>query len=317
MTKPSLHVQGMHGLGDCLHQRAVLRQLMQTNDVTLETSWPSVYHDLIAQGMAVCRRPVALRTQSKNAARESDKFSPRHQFVRSGMRISYTGQQVLDTPSKSILEVMCNATRTNFAEADYRLPIPDAWTAQLFKTLGPLPDSAGRRPWLVYRPLCARPEWRGSIARNADPAAYAELFNYVRDKFFVISVADLGDGAEQIVGPDAKPDLSFHQGELVFETLAALVKQSNLVFTSSGFMAILGPAVGTGTLSIGGGYEDYRCHDTGRLFAPYLSIAPRVGCTCWTSGCRQVCDKTIDLDAAKRGIDEFLSDKRIQIGDTE
>src|SRR4051812_17147760 len=120
MAKPALHVQGMHGMGDCLHQRAVLRQLMQRYTVTLETSWPSMYHDLIADGLVVTRRPVALRTQTKNATRESEavKFSPRHAFLRSGMRISYGAGQIMGTPSKTILEAMCEATSTNYGTAD-------------------------------------------------------------------------------------------------------------------------------------------------------------------------------------------------------
>lgn len=285
---------------------------MRTRDVTLETSWPSVYHDLIGDGMAVCRRPVSLRTQTKNAARESDKFSARHPLMRAGMRISYTGQQVLQTPSKTILEVMCNVTGTNFAEADYRLPVPEEWNDVLFNTLDTSPVQFSDKPWMFYRPLITRPEWRGSMARNAEPEAYHELFNSIRDKFYVVSVADLGGGAEQIVGPDAQPDLSFHQGELVFEALAALAKQAALVFTSSGFSAILGPAVGTPTISIGGGYEDHRCHDSGAKFSPYLSIGPVKGCTCWHSACRNVCDKTLDIAAAKQAIDTFLSQTCIQ-----
>lgn len=316
--KPGLHVQGMHGLGDCLHQRAVLRQLMRTRDVTLETSWPAIYHDLIAEGMHVARRPVGLRTQSKNAARESEsaKFSPRHSFLRAGMRISYQGQQVLQTPSKTILEVMCNVTGTSFAEADYRLPVPPSWDDALYTAMGPLPDRARRRPWVVYRPLVARPEWRGSMARNADAASYSELFNRIRDKFFVVSVADLVEGQEWIVGPEAKADLSFHKGELVVEALAALFKRADLVFTSSGFAAVLGPAVGTPTISIVGGYEDPRCHDSGAEFAPYLAIGPRVPCSCWTSACRQACDKKIEMLSAMSAIDEFVSQNCIQISDS-
>lgn len=311
--KAGLHVQGMHGLGDCLHQRAVLRQLMKTRDVTLETSWPSAYHDLIAEGMHVTRRPVALRTQTKNAVREADKFSPRHPFLRAGMQIRYHGQQVLQTPSKTILEVMCNVTGTNYAEADYRLPVPPLWDDKLREVLGSLPGIAYQRPWMFYRPLVARPEWRGSMARNADPAAYGELFNSIRDEFFVVSVADLVEGQEWLVGPDAKADLSFHRGELVLEALAALAKRSALVFTSSGFAAVLGPAVETPTISIIGGYEDVRCHDSGVKFAPYLAIGPRGGCSCWSSACREVCDKSLDMDAARASVLKFVAQ---QISDT-
>ncbi len=308
-----LFIQGMGGLGDCLHQRAVLRQLMQRHTVTLMTPWPAMYHDLIAEGLIVVRRGIALRTQMKNEQREADKFTARHPLTRSaGMRIAYGGQQVLQTSSKTILEVMCNVTGTDFATADFTLPVPDAWTGLLFEQLGPLPQIASERPWCVYRPLVARPEWRGSIARNADQAAYADLFESIREKFFTISVADLCDGKEWIVGPETKTDLSFHHGELVFEALAALFKQSDLVFTSSGFAAVLGPAVGTPTLSIVGGYEDPRCHDSGEKFAPYMAIGPRVSCTCWTSQCRKTCDKSLNMDFARGAVAGFVSEIQIR-----
>jgi len=172
------------------------------------------------------------------------------------------------------------------------------------------------RPWMVYRPLVARPEWRGSMARNADPGDYAALFDEIRDKFFVVSVADLAEGQEWIVGPEAKADLSFHRGELTFEALAALFEMSDLVFTSSGFAAVLGPAVGTPTISVIGGYEDPRCHDSGAKFAPYLAIGPRAPCSCWTSQCRKACDKSIDLAPAREKVSAFVSQNCIQIEDS-
>src|ERR1035437_526610 len=316
--KPSLYIQGMHGMGDCLHERAVLRQLMQTHVITLGTSWPAIYHDLMTEGLRVTRRPVALRTQTKNASRESEsaKFSPLHQFTRAGLRIAYGGGQVLQTPSKTILEVMCNVTNTNFAEEDYRLPVPDVWHRALEELL-PTLSARASRPWLVYRPLVERPEWRGSMARNADPGAYAALFNEIRERFFVVSVADLEEGREWLAfGSDTKPDPSFLKGELVFEALAALFPPANLVFTSSGFAAVLGPAVGTPTISIVGGYEDYRCHDSGAKFSPYLAIGPKAGCSCWTSACRRVCDKSIDVIDAKDKLRNFVTQNCIQTSDS-
>lgn len=300
----------MHGMGDSLHQRAVVRQLMEKHEITLETSWPAMYHDLIERGLKVARRPVSLRTQRKNAMRESEsaKFAANHPLLRSQMAISYQGHQVLATPSKTILEVMCNVTGTDYAKADYRLPVPAEWDSELHEITGPLPERAAALPWMLYRPLVARPEWRGSIARNADPSAYGELFETIRDKFFVISVADLEPGKEWIVGPEAKADLSFHSGELVFEALAALAHQCDLVFTSSGFAAVLGPAVETPTISIVGGYEDVRCHDSGKKFAPYLAIGPERGCSCWSSACTRICDKTMNLNAAKASISQFVTE---------
>jgi hypothetical protein len=290
---------------------------MQTHAITLETSWPAIYHDLMAEGLRVTRRSVALRTQTKNVNRESEavKFSPLHQFTRAGMRIATPGQQVLQTPSKTILEVMCDVTGTNYSEADFRLPVPNAWQDELFRIMGPLPARASQRPWLIYRPLVERPEWRGGSLRNADPVAYAALLNEVRDQFFVISVADLEEGREWLVGYQPEADMVFHRGELVFEALAALFARADLVFTSSGFPAVLGPAVGTPTISIIGGYEDYRCHDSGAKFAPYLAIGPKAGCSCWTSACRRVCDKSLDMDAAKASVLKFVAENCTQSRD--
>lgn len=302
-------------MGDCLHQRAVMRQLMQKHDVTLETSWASMYYDLVAEGLKLVRRSVALRTQTKNANREADLFLPGRPFNASGLRVRYGGADVMQTESKTVLEAMCHATGTDYVTADYRLDVPDAWTQALFKTLGTLPPLASARPWLVYRPLVSRPEWRGSIVRNADPASYAKLFQILRDTFFVVSVADLEVGREWIVGPQLKADLVLHAGELTFETLAALFCQSDLVYTSSGFAAILGPAVGTATVSIVGGYEGTGCHDSGARFAPYMAIGPRVECGCWTSQCRQACDKAVDMDMADAKLRTFMSEICIQISD--
>jgi hypothetical protein len=313
--RSQIFIQGMGGQGDCLHQRAIVRQLMKTYDVILATPWPAMYHDLIEQGLKVVRRPIGLRTQSKNMNRDSEaaKYSAFHPFSRAGMQVSYLGQEVMQTPSKTVLEVMCNKTGTSYAEADYRLPIPHEWTANLDKKLGSLPFD---KPWMVHRPLCIRPEWRGGTLRNADAASYNELFNSIRDQFFVISVADLLEGQEWIVpGSDIKADLSFHHGELVFEDIAALFHGADLIFTASGFPAILGPAVETPTISIIGGYEDVHCHDSGAKFAPYLAIGPRVGCHCWTQHCQRVCDKSLDMDAAKASVLKFVSQHCIQTSD--
>jgi len=309
--KPPLHFVGMHGLGDCLHQRAILRQIMQKYSVTLETSWPSVYHDLMADGLKLARRSVSLRTQHKNAERESDKFSSlRYAHGTRSMRVAYSGTQVLQVPSKTILEVMCNVTGTSYADADYRLPIPHAWRAGLFEKLHPLPDRAAERPWLVYRPLVGRREWTSSLRRNADPVAYAAVLNEIQaaGDFFTVSIADLEAGHEWVVGPDTKADLSFHKGELVFEDIAALFEGANLALTSSGFAAILAPAVGTPCISIVGGYEYPGCHNSASKFAPYLSIGPEAYCSCWTSRCNKICNKTIDLGAVRPRVREFVSE---------
>lgn len=313
--KPPLIVQGMHGMGDCLHQRAVVRQLMRESDVTLETSWASMYHDLLAEGLKVTNKASGLRTQAKNAARASEAalFSPHHRFARPGLHVSYQGSKISQTKSKTVLEAMCNATGTSYADADFTLPVPDAWTeAMLCKMAGAgvFENSAAMaKPWMFFRPLVSRHEWPGGTQRNADPEQYSALYANIRDRFFTISVADVVPGREWLVDADTKADLSFHAGELVFEDIAALAKKAALVFTSSGFAAILGPAVGTPTISIIGGYEGVGCHDSGAKFAPYLAIGPERGCICWRSNCGRICSKSLNMDAARTAMMNFVREK--------
>lgn len=291
-------------MGDCIHQRAVLRQLLPTREVWLETSWPAIYHDL---DVHLVRRDVGLRTQQKNARREIAKFDGRDPpRGAERLRVAYTGGCVMETESKTVLEAMCYNTRTSFATADYRLPIPGEWFDDLAKVFDMAAVSRSGKPLLVYRPLVERPEWRGSVARNANVACYTHLFAFLRNHFFVVSIADLAPGKEWIAGPQLKADVTLHEGELSFEALAALFKVADLVFTSSGFAAILAPAVGTPCINIVGGYEDPRAHDSGSRFAPLLTIGPREPCHCWTSACNRPCRKDIDMGEAVKEIASFV-----------
>lgn len=305
MAKSPLLVHGMHGMGDNLHQRAIIRQLMQTHDVWLETSWASLYHDMIADGLKLRRRHVALRTQTKNANRASEvvQFSgiapPRGCDT---MAIRYGANNISATASKTILEAMCRSTGCDYTKADFRLPVPEQWRDEARKWF----INRSGKPLLIYRPLVERTEWLGSAARNADALEYARLFAEIRDKFFVVSVADLDPPREQIVGPVQDADVTLHHGELTFEALAGLFSLAELVFTSSGFAAILAPAVGTAVISVVGGYESANYHATGARFAPYLGIEPPVPCRCQNSRCGRRCNKHLNMPVALERVREFI-----------
>lgn len=306
--KPALVIDGMHGMGDNLHQRAIVRQLMQAYDVWLYSSWGALYHDLIADGLKVMRKPIRLRTQMKNQTRESEQkyFTQKTPPRAPSFRFMYHGQNVTGTPSHTILEAMfrCAPAPANYADADYRLPVPDEWKEPAKRLLCSINGSG--KPVLIYRPLTERPEWRGGAQRNADPQVYAQLFAMIRDNFFVISVADLQPGREWIVGPHLIADKSFHNGELPFEHLAGLYSQADLVYTSSGHGAILAPAVGKPVVSIVGGYERAAWHASGAKFAPYLGIEPINPCQCSTSMCGRACDKRTDISSAKAALTLFI-----------
>ncbi len=288
-----LLVRGMHGLGDNLHQRAILRQLMRDREVFLESSWVSPYHDLIGPKLHIVRKATRLRTQSKNAQREASSFwnkpIPR---CCEAMQIWYEPREV--RAQKSVLGAMCRAMRTDYATADFRLPVPSAWKESAWAAIGNV-----TKPIMVYRPLVERTEWSGCAARNPDHAAYAHLYRALRERFFVVSIADLVPGVEWIVGDDVETDLRFHAGELGFETIAGLISIASLTFCSPGFAVILSQAVETPVISVFGCYERAYSFSGGARFSPYLGIEPINPCDDFKHDAKR--SKEIDLaDATAR-----------------
>ncbi len=300
MISPLL-VNGMDGLGDNLHQRAIVRSLMDRHDIWLETPWPCVYHDLAGPRLHLVRRQSALRTQAKNAVRERGQFSrvsPPPRAVR--LRIWYKPENVRS--SGSVLGAMCRACDVNADGADFRLPVPDDWMQKAESLLARFKVT---KPILIYRPLVERSEWSGCPARNPDHEAYASLFASIRDRFFVISIADLVPGREWIVGAPVVADAEFHGGELDFETIAALTRMASLVYCSPGFAVILAQAVETPVVAVFGGYENSSSFSGRSRFAPYLGIDPITPCDCFSH--THGCDKRIDLPQALRRIEDFVN----------
>lgn len=309
MPKLPLYVRGMHGIGDNLHQRAVVRLLKQTHSVTLESSWHSLYHDLLDGDFRVVGRGVALRTQQKNAMREHDQFAPRvpAHHVMNAINLSYNTGTIAATRSHTITEALFERAglRGRFAEADFRLPLKAEWLARADAIMADWPT--GGKPVMIYRPLCVRPEWIGSQVRNANAAQYHEITTLLHKKYFIVSVADLEPGKEWIDGQPYPADMAFHRGEFVFEILAAVMHRSDLVVTSGGMAAMLGPAVETPTISILGGYEPAEWCGDGAKFSPWLGIEPINPCRCGSSGCKKPCPKTLDMPKALAAVESFTS----------
>ena len=284
----------MLGMGDGIHQRAVVRKLLPDYDIYLETTWPVLFHDM--PEVKLIRRHTNLRTQTKNAVREAGFFIENPPFIPLVKKVWYRPADV--RRHGSVLGAMLGNLGLSKDGADFSFPLKQEWI-----------DKAGKitntkKPILIYRPLVERKEWGGCANRNPDIEAYDELFSSVRDDFFVISVADLIDGVEWIVSKPIKADLEFHKGELPVEILAALVSHAALTFNSPGFMSILSRAVGTPNICVFGGYENSRSFALGEGF--YLGIDPENPCQCFSH--THSCDKRIDVYKAKKQIKEFLHD---------
>ena len=188
------------------------------------------------------------------------------------------------------------------AQPDFSMPIPDAWHEKARSWLSRW-DRKGK-PLMIYRPIVLRKEWNGE-SRNPDTRAYADLYNEIRQHFFVVSIAHLESEVEWIVGPEADVDVKLHYGELDFETMAVLFKQADLVFSGAGFAPVLAQSVGTPVVIVYGGRESYKTTDVaGQHLAPTLGIDPIHPCDCHHHG--HDCDKRIDVPAAREKLRKFI-----------
>lgn len=297
--KPVL-VQGHHGMGDNLHQRAIVRQLMNDRDVWIESSWVAPYHDLIARGLKVIHKPTSLRTQSKNAARERRLFTsekpPRGAEV---VQLSYNVGLVRE--ARSVLGAMFKSANIHPETFDFRLPVPATWRDKARAVAG-----NPTKHIMVFRPLVVRKEWKNQ-ARNPDHMSYAALCNSVRSQYHVISVADVEPEKEWIVGERIQADQTFHHGELDFETLAGLFSISGLVFCSPGFAVVLAQAVGVPVISVFGGYESAYSFSAGAQFSPWCPIEPITPVDDFNHYC--MTSKKIDMPMALEKIARFVGIK--------
>jgi hypothetical protein len=294
---PVVRFAGMHGLGDNLHQRALMReQLASGKEVWLETPWPSVYHDLPVN---LLPKQSILRTQGKNVEREWARYTKaREPYGITPLRIWYSHDQI--RREGSFLQAMAVASiHRRVDPAAFRLPIPERWEEDFERDIAP--SLSRTKPWLLYRPLVERTEWPGCAARNPDRVAYAALAKSLSVRFSVVSVADLEPGREWVTSDPVGAEVEFHAGELSFEMLAVLASRS-LVFASPGFALVLAQAVDTHLIAVFGGFEAPRFYSYGD--PKQLLIGPKTPCECFSK--THNCAKGIDIPAALERIEGFI-----------
>jgi ADP-heptose:LPS heptosyltransferase len=305
--KPICHVIGHRGIGDNIHQRAPIRALMRDFDVYLETPAWMIYWDLIGQGLKLIHMPTNLHAQAKQIAREHGTYQwhrrPGH-LAGAQKRIYYNKPDV--DRYGSITQAMfgvCGLIPPD--QPDFSLPIPALWRDKAKQRISTW--DTGGKPLLVYRPITVRREWNGS-ARNPDIGAYHALMNAIRERFFVVSIADLRPGVEDIVGHEQPADIKIHRGEMHFDELAGLWAEADLIFANAGFGPVLAQAVGTPCITVYGGRESYRTTErAGAHLAPTLGIDPDRPCDCHSLAMRcGRCNKHITLAPAIEQINQFV-----------
>ncbi|MGC6029015.1 hypothetical protein [Enterobacter kobei] len=229
MLNPPIYIDGMLGMGDTIYQRAFVKQLPA--GTFIKTAWPELYEDLPVKAV---RSDTALRTQRKNEFRSSAKFYP-PPSPRQTKRIFYGPD---DLRRGSIFDAM----RRQFGVTPAVLDLPSFGPAQF----------THQKPIAVIRPATVRSEWR-SDSRNPDPDYLLRASRILRKHFCVISVADLQDGEEWLVGEEPEADLKMHAGELNIKELMRLVEHAAVVVTPVGWALPAAIAYKTPVYVVAGG----------------------------------------------------------------
>lgn len=300
--KPKIIVDGMYGIGDNLHQRAAIRELMKTHEVWLITCHAAIWHDMLKQGLHLSRKTTNLRTQAKILEREKDTFPDEPLPSGNVPRIKIWYKKEAIDQYGTIAGTLMSECGVFGKTIDFSMPVPREWIAQAQELINKWKP---KKPLLIYRPIVRRKEWNGEN-RNPDPQAYAEIFKSIRDKYFVVSIADLKKDEEWIVGEEQEADVKIHDGSLHFETIAGLFARADLVYCNAGMAPVLAQAVGAPSIVVYGGRECFRTTQAaGAHLAPTLGIDPITPCDCQSE--RHGCDKTIDVPAALSKVAEFVA----------
>lgn len=212
----TLVVRGMRGLGDNIYQRVFIKSVVQRDgEVYLQTPWPELYEDI--GGVRFLRDSTPLRTQSRNIAAQSPaRWSEPPRSYRE-IRVSYGHSQLRQG---SIVDAM---------RACFRVE-PAAFDLPAFAS--PIRAS---RPVAMVRPATERKEWHNA-ARNPLPEYVCRVASYLTRDYHIVSVADLQDGAEWLVGDEPPAHQRFHRGELGVRELLGLVHGAAVVVGGVGWI---------------------------------------------------------------------------------
>lgn len=199
-------LHSMKGLGDCLFQRAFLKNM--PGPIYLDTPWPELVSDL---PHVHCVRPQTnLRTQAKNIARHSSWLMP--PAKQPARHIRYGTEGIIPGMTAS------------FGVAPNAFDLP------------PLPPSPEQGKYVVVRPATVRSEWRADT-RNPDTSyIYLAAWTAIQRGYKVISVADLVEGQEWAVDHLPPADVRYHKGELPVEQLLSLVANASAVIGGIGWL---------------------------------------------------------------------------------
>lgn len=286
MKQPNLrtaYVVGMHGLGDSIYQRVLIKALLKmVREVYLETPWPELYSDLTRVFPVKPNSPF--RTQAKHERSFKDWRPPREECDWR-IEIQY-GPKNLDS-GDSIIQGM-EASGIPIRDDPLCLDLP----ARMAKP--PIINTQGK-PLALVRPVTVRSEW-ANVARNPRPEYIAEITEELRKTHFIVSLADLEEEAEWIVGDEPYADVRLHRGELKVPAMLELMRRADCVVSGVGWAVPAATALRVPAFIVLGGNGAHNAPNRvidSRLPAPWIGFGvPDRFCMCRTKD-HNSCDKKI------------------------
>lgn len=273
-------VSGMHGLGDNVYQRPLLRALVKrSREVFLETPWPQLYSDIA--GLRFIRPWSTLRVQGENEDTFTE-WTRRPDSYDKHFHIHYGPQHLANG---SIVAGMESAIQL----------LDEPLVIDLPARLARPPVIRGvDRPIAIIRPPTVRNEWANE-SRNPDPAYVNEAARQLMETHLVISLAYLSPGEEWLVGDPTPAHVTLHDGQLdMFQTIE-LLRRADVAVGGVGWLAPVAIALRLPTLIIHGGNGAHNAKEhvvDPRYPAPWIEfLSPDAFCRCLTRD--HECDKRI------------------------
>lgn len=268
----ALLIETQHGLGDNIYHRAFVKTLSERYEVYLRTPFMEVYDDL---DVSFVKPTSILRTQAKSIARSS--------------KIYYTPPaNIPKIIPKYNSEHLRRMGIVDSLAVGYRC---DPSTFDLPKYSSGITSD---KPICVVRPATLRKEWLAS-GRNPNPEYIAKVVEWLRETHYIISVADLEEGAEIALNPLPYADLTLHEGQLTTEQLLGLIREADIVVGGVGFIVPACISYNTKLFCILGGTGGYNApsrllHKTMDVSRVYFA-QPDNYCLC--TSMQHQCDKRI------------------------
>ena len=232
MPLQPLTVETMLGLGDCIYIRPFIKTLSSKYNLIVKTPWPELYDDL---NVSFAMAKTNLRTQYKNILKQNIKWCiPQGKAI----RISYNSGDLDKMSMFASLKKSCGVD-------------PDLLDLPEFESI-----VESNKPICLVRPATVRTEWP-AVSRNPLPEYISKAVDKIKDKYTVISVADLLVGHETALYPLPHADYKFHKGELTTKQLLGLIQKADLVIGGVGFILPACIAAKTNIICILGGNGGY------------------------------------------------------------